>query len=48
MIHITFARHWFTVVAVTVNDNRDVHVSFGWTERGAQKKLIKSMEEFYE
>lgn len=48
MISIGFARHWFTVVAVTVNDNLDVHIGFGLTQRGAKKNLMRQMEKFYE
>lgn len=48
MISITTARHWWIWVAVTVMDNRDVHISFGWTEEGARQKLIHDMDKYYE
>lgn len=49
MIHVVFARHWFTVVAMHIpnHDLVDVFTGFGLTQRGALKDLCKSMDKYY-
>lgn len=41
MIQVTYVRTGLHVVAIMVDDNRDVHFAVAFTQRGALKKLVK-------
>lgn len=45
MIHIQTFRVGTHCVAMTVDDNRDIHIALGFTKRGAERRLLKRMSQ---